>query len=674
MAYEPHLIAPFNNSGLNRYYKPWLIGKEAFPDMSNAYPWRGSVKKREGYRAIQGSPLPTAPVQGLKTWINPSTLNPSLIAFSTTKSYFYDFNTFTFVDITQLSDAATVFSFGNGNDDFFWTSNYAGSMWTTNGLGFVLADFPATAKGIFYLTNAGINSWNIHQPPLDVSGARYLNGCTIILPYKGRLVCLNTIEGTQDGAVNQAFVNRARWCQIGSPYVSTGGGHPTSPPAPFLADDDGWRDDIPGRGGFVDADTSEKIVSAAIIKDTLIVAFQRSTWRLRYTGNEILPFIWERLNTQLGAEATHSAIPFDEHVLFFSRYGWIQSDTNDVSRIDLNIPDDSFSVEAVDNAFVGVSRVQGIRDFYRQFAYWSFESIGEEAVNQIYAYNYIDKSWALFNPTVGIRTFGEFYNTSDFTWSSYSGVEDIWTNYNIGGDDIWSNYGSGQNLGFPFLIGGDVSGNIYQMFEFQQPAVTDNGTPFNFSISTKRFNPYIEQGLKCRLGYVDLYCTTAFGGEITINHYVDDQNSPIFSRKVSLYPRGVLNIASITVGNPTIITTVSPHNLAAIQDVTIADVVGTAGNFLNNETIAATTLTGTSFSVPINTVNETYVQGGVIWYPEINPGDAKYVRIYLGAIAHMHQLELTLSSAQKIDAVKGRSGFEMQGLVLWTRAMGMIRG
>lgn len=681
MAYEPRLIAPFNNSGLNRYYKPWLIGKEAFPQMTDAYAWRGSVKKREGFRLL--GMLPTSPVQGLKTWINPSTLNPNLIAFSTTKSYW--FNSPTFTDITQFTFASTTFSFGNGMDNYFWTSNFAGSMWTTNGLGYTATGFPAMANGIFFLTAAAPNSWNMLQPQLNTGAYPYLNGCQIILPYKGRLVVLNTIEGASDGTGNQPFSNRARWCQIGTPYFPryNNGAYTVSQPVPFGTDVNAWRDDTPGRGGFTDADTSERIVSAAIIKDTLVVAFQRSTWRLRYTGNDILPFVWDRLNTQYGAESTFSCVSFDEQVLFFSRYGWIGADTNDVQRIDENIPDDSFAVEPVSSNFSGLSRIQGVRDYYRQMAYWTFESItsnteteDEDTVNEIYAYNYLDKSWTVYNPSVGIRTFGEFYNVSDFTWSSYNSADDLWGNFNSVPDDNWDNFGSAQNLGFPYLIGGDASGNVYQMFEFQQSAATDNGTTFNFSIYTKRFNPYIDQGLKCRLGYVDLYCTTAFGGEITVNHFVDDQESPIFSRKVSLYTRGVLNIATITTGVITTITTVSAHNLlsASNQEVTIANVVGTAGNVLNNQTIQATVTGVNTFTVPIDTSALSYTQGGVIWWPELNPGDAKYTRIYLGAIAHMHQLQFTLNSDQLADPVKGAAGFEMQGLVLWTRAQGRIRG
>lgn len=681
MGWEPRLITPFEG-GLSKYYKPWLIEKDAFADLEDAYSWRGSVRKREGYDLL--GTLPTTPVQGLKNWINPSTLNANLIAFSTTKSYTFSSGSFT--NITQLSDT-TAFSFGNGVNDYFWASNYASSMWIANGLGYTTAGLPAAVNGILYLAGNGANSWNIHTPQVDGTPT-YLNGALIVLPYKGRLVTLNTIEGDDTGATNTSFQNRARWSQIGTPYVpnyNNGTMTPgnTTPPAPFATDADAWRSDIPGKGGFIDADTSERIVSAGIVKDTLIVFFQRSTWRLRYTGNEILPFIWERLNTQYGAESTYSSIEFDEAVLTFSRFGWIGSSTQDVARIDLEIPDDCFAVEANNSTFVGLSRIQGIRDLYRNMAYWTFESIAQTSSNQIYAYNYLTKKWAIFNPTVAIRTWGLFYNTSDETWQTFSNAgsgtadpnSDRWVYFNSP-NDTWSNYGSSQNNAFPFIVGGDVNGNVYQMFDFFEHPTSDNGTPFKFSILTKRFNPYIDTGNKARLGYVDLYCDSAPYGQITVNHFVDDQLSPVITKQVNLFSRGTLPISAVVLGNPTTITTVSPHGLnpANVQQVTIGQFVGSVGLVLNNQTFVATVTSATQFTIMADTNGYTYSSGGVLYSVDNSQADSKYYRIYLGAIGYMHQLQFTLSSNQLVDPNQSTAQFNMQGLVCWFRREGRIRG
>lgn len=686
MTYEPRLIAPFENSGLKKWYKPWITGDQAFPQLADAYARRGVVRKREGFRKLAALPGGDSPVQGLKNWINPSTLGESLIAFSLTKSYLFSDGPQTFGDITHLSDT-TAFTFGNGANDYFWSCNFAASMWVTNGKGLTTAGpFPTPANGIFYLTTNADNAWNIHQPL--VSGATvFLNGCLIILPYKGRLVALNTIEGNASGTTNASISNRARWSQLGTPYVATGGGHATSPPSPFATDAASWRSDIPGKGGFIDADTSERIVSAAIVKDTLLVFFQRSTWRLRYTGNEILPFIWERLNTQYGSESPYSVVSFDEAAIAFSRYGWVASDTNDVARIDLDIPDDSFSFEGINSTMSGLNKVQGIRDFYRNFAYFTFVPIGQSTSTQIYGYNYLDKSWTIFNPQTGtsgsstalaINCFGNYRNTKgDFTWSVLNASDDKWADYNDQ-NSVWSNLGAGQNIDFPYTLGGGLNGNVYLMFEFFEAPTTDDKTNFNFSIFTKRFNPYIQQGMKCRLGYVDLYCTTMPGGEITVNHYTDDQQTPVFTRTVEIFSRGVIAITAVTVGVTTTITTAIDHGLAVGGFTVISDVVGSIAKILNNQNgktfKVATVISTTQFTITLDTTAYVYVSGGLVYNADLISGDAHYTRIYLGAIAHMHQLQFTLSNNQVTDPIKGAAQFEMQGLVLWTRPAGRIRG
>lgn len=738
MGYEPRLISFFQN-GLVKAFKPWIISNEAFPEIYNAYPWRGVLKKREGFELLASLPAGDAPVQGLKNWINPETLSQTSVAFSLTKGYSFDSITSMYQNISTYSlPAAAPFSWLNTANDYFWTSNYAASLWVTN---YVPGDF------MRYWIGTTNNGWSNFLP--TVNGDSQVLRSLIILPYKGRLVMLNTVESLG------SFSSRARWSQIGTPYTSnslatsitaiapgvttavtvnnvsgfiigkpagitfvtgsiasllnfnqfnvsnivgnvltldvdttgltyTGGtGIAQGPgttvtPVPFNISIFGWRDDIPGRGGYVDADTSERIVSAEIVKDILIVTFQRSTWRLRYTGNEILPFLWERLNTQYGCESTHSNIAFDEHALFFSRYGWIASTTNDVSRIDEQIPDDSFSVEAENSGLTGLSRVQGIRDYYRQFAYWTFPAVENPVVNQadqIYSYNYKDPSWSIFRPSVPIRVFGTSSQNYDQTWETLDAPDDQWFRFS-NAQSTWSQFGSSQNLEFPQIIAGDANGNIYQMFEFGNTRTTDNQVNFNFNIKTKCFNPYIDKGLNCRIGYVDVYCTTVNGGEVTLNHYVNDQQNPVYTRKIETFPRSSLPLTQVTPGLVTLFSTGAVNNLINNQLVTFANLRGTIADVLNNKTYPITLITPQSFSVAVDTSGYTWIanSGSVIFQERPGAGIARYTRVYLGAIAHMHQFEFTLTQEQLDDPLNGAAQFELQGMVIWSRAVGPIRG
>lgn len=509
MAYEPRLITPFDNGGLEEYYKPWLIGDQAFTVLEDAYPWRGTIRKREGFSLL--GTLPTTTVQGILNYIIPSSGDPQLIGFSLTKAYLFNNTTSVFNDISFFSDASAV-SWTGGADDFFWGANYKNALWVTNNV-----------DPLRFWNGNTANGWSNQKPIL--SGTDRLIFCLIVIPYKGRLVILNTNE--QVGGVATQFSQRARWSQLGTPYVDAAAGDvATVPPTGFATDNNAWRSDIPGRGGFIDADTTERIVSCAIIKDILIVFFQKSTWRLRYTGNEVLPFIWERINTQYGSEGTWSTIPFDQAALTFSRYGYVASDTNNVGRIDEKIPDQTFINTNLGTTLKSLQRIQGIRDFYRQTAYWTYPDMttNSSTPDRVLAYNYLDKTWARFKQS--FRCFGYYQLFNDIRWQDeLMAWED--------NDDAWEGVGAQAN--FPQVCAGDVAnGNIYTVYDIEGDA-QDNTANFGFNIVTKQFNPYLGEGHRCRFQYVDIYCTRTNGGQITVDLFQDDnENSPILTRTVNI--------------------------------------------------------------------------------------------------------------------------------------------
>lgn len=589
MNYEPRLIAPFDNGGLITYYKPFLIGDQAFPVLEDAYAWRGTLRKREGYSLL--ATLPTVPVQGLKTYYlnTGSSQEEQTIGFSTTKAYLLISSpSIQFSNISFFQTTGAAISWTGTSSDFFWSSNFAGSLWATNNTD-PLRFWNGTPGSL------GVNGgWNNQRPTLDGS-ANVLQKCALVLPYKGRLVVLNTQEGTIDGSGNPLtsvnYFQRARWCQLGTPYVPATGGDPVVVvPAGFSTDTNSWRQDIPGRGGYIDADTNERIVSAAIIKDILIVFFQKSTWRLRYTGNEVLPFIWERINTQYGSESALSTISFDEGALSFSRFGFIESDTNQVVRIDQKIPDQTFFEMKYGTSASSLQAVQGIRDYYKQTAYWCYRDTNQSATfnNQVLAYNYLDKTWAIFNQH--FRTFGYYKQFFDLQWQNATFT---WSSANT----PWQGPEQAQ---FPQVLAAEAdptSGNVYVVYETTNDAqdVNSDGSlsNFNFDIITKKFNPYLDQGHRCRLQYVDVYCSANDGGEFTLNAYIDDEeDTPQITKRVQ--------------------------------------------------------------------ISETQ-------------RSARYVRVFLGAIGRLIQLELTLSSSQLADSDAGQVQLEIQGLVIWTRKEGRIK-
>jgi len=315
------------------------------------------------------------------------------------------------------------------NSDFFWTCNYRSANTTINNFyvvnynAFTVAA-PMDHSGIKYIT-AGTALWvNLH-PQLNAGATRFLETAKIILPFKDRLLVLNTIE--TDGI----HINRARWSLNGDPTVPA-----TS-----------WIDDVVGSGGFIDAPTSEAIVTAQFVQNRLIVFFERSTWELVYTGNEVLPFVFQQINTELGCESTFSQVGFDEGIVGIGNKGIHFANTNGVKRIDEKIPD---VIGEINNLTNGAARVYGIRDYSREIVMWTFTQFSATTTfpNRNLIYNYRNNTFANFNNY--FTCFGYYQKASGITWATLPYADWIeWT-------QPW-NSGVSQAR-FPIIISGNQQG------------------------------------------------------------------------------------------------------------------------------------------------------------------------------------------------------------------------
>lgn len=629
MAVKNYLIAPYA-SGQQDDVEPWLLPEDAFETLENAYVWRGRVRKRFGYRTIGAGPLesrlrydlgntdgsgnisttapgvifkvgqtfsvgteeftvtqtgtpanmlttgaattatfdttsgavvingaaagtalffyPSEPVMGL-TLREQSTINfEETIAFDTQFSYLRSASAWTQVDATAWTGS---------NSDFFWTTNYRGAnpydtnLYVTN---FVAAD------NIKYLPQ-GTTAWTTLRPRVDGAGTRFLETCRVLVGFKDRLVALNTIE---DAAANE-YPNRCRFSQNGNPTTVA----------------DSWIDDVPGRGGYIDAPTKEAIVTAAFIKDRLIVYFERSTWELVYTTDSTLPFRWQQINNELGAESTFSVVEFDKAALGVGQVGIHACDGVNVERIDQKIPNEVFRIH---NGNDGIERVYGIRDYYRELVYWTFPSadVNPTFPTRVLVHNYTDGSWALIKDS--FTCFGNFQRDVDLTWGNADQTYPTWGEWNAAWQSgqaqsafPWISIGNQQ--GWVFLLDTDRSSNAKAMYitdmdpvtaqltvtdhnlevgeyvvvedaqgitalngdVFQVNSVVDSDTIIldttftgtytgggnltrlsNISILSKRFNPGTPIGQQFRVPYVDFLLDATVNGEVSLDYLIDE--------------------------------------------------------------------------------------------------------------------------------------------------------
>ncbi len=399
-----------------------------------------------------------------------------LIAFNPTQAFLYNTATDVFDNISGTT------SWTGEDTDFFWSLNYQLSFWATNNI-----------DPIRY--NIAADVWTDFFPILDGVGTT-LEAALMIFAYKDRMVALSPTEASTN------IRQRARYSQNGSVYV----GAPV--PTGFTANVDAWRQDIPGRGGFIDAPVDQAIITAGFVRDVLVVVFEFSAWRLRYTSNEAIPFVWERLHSQLGAESTYSVVGFDEGILSVGRAGVTISDTNQQKRIDQIIPDQVYQISNVSNA---QKRVHGTRDYQRQLVYWTYPSPDSETFpDKVLVYNYIEQNWATY--TQPFTTFGEFRRDDALIWQD--------------ADQQWqfegSFWASGDlSAGFPSVVAGDPTGNVFRL---DPTFSSDDGSGYDFDILTKKFNPWIEKALQSKAIYMYLLISGTSGGEITIDHFIDEGN------------------------------------------------------------------------------------------------------------------------------------------------------
>jgi len=463
--------------------------------------------------------------------------------------------------------------FHGTDDDFFWTTNWTSITADTTAL-FVTnfnATVPtpaATDDPMWYFDGT---TWTQFSPlTIFLSDGSFVQTARIIVVFKDRLLLLNTIE--QSSGVNYSFVNRCRFSHVGSPIATNAWLEPNQSTGGQNADG----------AGFTDAPTEEEIISAEFIKDRLIVYFERSTWELAFTNNQIDPFLWQKINTELGSEATFSTVPFDKVILTIGNTGVHACSGSNVERIDNKIPDKIFNIEDKSS---GVSRVAGIRDYFSEMVYWTFPDSDRSATfykypNKILVYNYQNSSWAFNDDT--ITTWGYFEQQSDITWATNDW---IWSNVNNEWEsgETEANFRqviAGNQQGFVFVIAvdtsrnsqslqitnisADVSGDTallvinhnldegdYVLVEACQGYTTANnniyevvsvvdvnniildatyqGNPYtgggtlarvsNVQIRSKQWNPYVNQGQNVYLSKIDFGVLKTSFGQITVDYW-----------------------------------------------------------------------------------------------------------------------------------------------------------
>lgn len=535
---------------------------------------------------------PTLPVMGLEPFSTISSQFDSTVAFDTTYSYAIDSNfPHNAHDVSFYKNPSTSASLPgytpktlltpliwNGEDyQQFWTTNFEGAMWATNGIsipfningigmqfksivtvtvitattatlnivghGLVVGDFVfvnevATTTGINfqtgyvttvtdannvivtfpnatlagngtggiaqYLTNnadttvdpirwydgdplgdSGLG-WVNFSPPLSEfaysiadTPARqyYLVGCRMIIPFKDRLLFLGPVIQTSSAGSQIYLQDTIIYSQNGTPYYNASfTGSVTSVTTQFFsmiapnnltATASAYFEDQTGYGGFRSAGLDQPIIGAGGNEDALIVGFPSYETNFVYTADDLNPFNFYLINSELGTGSTFSVINMDKGIISRGQRGYTITSQIECARIDLDIPDQYGEVKLTQN---GNERFCSQRDFLNEWIYFTYPSNmwGGKFPDQTLQFNYRDNSWAVFNECY--THYGTFIAEDGLTWGNVGSKYPTWEEWTV----PWN--ASQTTVRQPDVIAGNQQGFV---------VLRDDGTGESISMAIK---------------------------------------------------------------------------------------------------------------------------------------------------------------------------------------------
>lgn len=671
MSYQPFLIAPFK-VGLDRDMEPWLLPQDAFTEIKNAHIRHGYVEKRSGYEYLanlvhnngsnwdisaitQADPgvvtvtntaglsddneieirnvsgmtqvnnqryflanttgttfelkdssgnnvdtsgfsaytsggevylIPKNRVMGLLNYVDGSNVR-QLLAFDTKRACIYNQANENF-DPLDTSDIFT-----SGNTDFLWGANWSSAAGTSATLLSRLYFTNGKPKPVgatdgirYYDPASSTTATTQYNPNINSSVSSVeIRGCKLIFALKGRLVLLYTYEGAN------SYPQRARWCQSQNPNSATA-----------------WDDNVAGRGGFVDAPTNDQIISARQIQNFLVVQFTNSVWNLKANSNPALPFVWEKVNDFRACDGKMASTAFDQYVVSAGIRGIVASDSVQTKRIDDRISlfvKEEINQDEFDKTFMQRS--------YGQQRTWMLYSAKEDTdPESALIYDEESSAFSTYDISMNVLGYGAVskdYRASDFTDEAAAAGELPLTALEAGEataqDFFW-------DLGDQVFLGGDREGAVYRL----ESGDDDAGGSIASSLTSAAWNPFKEQGISCRLGYMDLFITTHQRTLLNFYFYKNNENNYYQTATLNCLAdvKEVAQIVGIQKKAPATdgVTVQAPgHGLSTGDEVYIYVVSGM--DSINGGPYEITVVDENTFDIEVDSTNfGAYTTGGVV--------------------------------------------------------------
>lgn len=538
----------------------------------------------------------------------------SVLAFNTTRANLYDGLTKTFLPL----DASPVM---NGSaTDYIWATQWQSTeipnrLYFTNGKG-----YNGTTDGIRYFDGSGTGNVTVAFRP-SLGGGRNLYGGKLLFVLKQRLVVLGVYE--YDGATLTYNPQRARWCQAQGPS--------------------NWDDLVPGGGGFVDAPTGDRILSARALQDQIIVNFTNSIWTLRPVADPALPYRWDKLNDFRACDGKMATQGFDTQVAALGVRGITATDGLKSPRIDDRIQD--FTTDQINND--QFDKVFCLRSYADERWWTLYADLTNTENNKALIFDEMSKGFSTY--TINMNCMGYGNLVEDYGLDDFIAENDLDVTIEEVGEDTLQDYFWQDNQ--ETTLGGNITGTVFLL----ETGGDDNGAEISASLVSAQWNPFNKEGKEALLTHVDFYVDTQQNTTMLVEFFKDNAFSPYASQVIDFLPNlnYICDIQSISKASPCLVNA-AQHGLTTGAQIYIYTVKGMLE--INDQLFTITVIDKDSFT--LNGINSsgygTYTGDGQVVLRKFYT-EKIWKSAYAGGIGFGHTIRLTssgINTSFRISAIK----------------------
>lgn len=519
MSYQSFLIANYA-TGFDRELEPWLLPNDAFNELLDGYVYKGVTNKRDGYSGF---------ANGLKSIYTESRMVHTEADMAMVGVIDGANRTYTLSATPPVSRGSVVISGSNpvqvvsDNGQGIFTGNGTGTInYTTGAISITFTLAPAGASTVlatydyfqglpvmgvmsFYPTN------NVRQ--LIVADTVYVNRYD---PTTDRLEDISSSTAYNGGPtdfwswVNYASassVPRLLFCNgVAGDVIQQYDGSTVTAYAPTFAGGTlnarqmfNVRDRlilfqtiensvlfprrirISGTGancdnfdntatgaGFIDIPDNTWFFGAAFNRDDILFFTESSTWMMKFTGNDVTPFVLEKIDGSRGSAAAFSVISYLNRTVAASPRGLIISDGYKVDRMDELLPDFAYNSIRSDQflrCFSGfLDEDIDVYLIYPSQGIVRPPLLSQGESDRILIINFDEDNYAIYR--IPLSCMGNFQISINVLWSDLTSAAGFPT-----WDALAEKYGDWNSFPFsrgaPIAIGGGHKGEIWRLNDTQ---------------------------------------------------------------------------------------------------------------------------------------------------------------------------------------------------------------